>query len=147
LYHDGQLEGLRHHVPVFLRRRPAERTNADLAVFHRRLMRAARAHKCGPDWQTVNVAGWDDNHSADHLLAWTSTTTTGRLLVAVNFSPFRAQGMVQLPWSDLSHAKWALTDVLYGDVEFIRDGEILAKDGLYVDLPPWQAHVLRLSSR
>jgi hypothetical protein len=38
LWHDGQLEGRRVHLPVFLSRRPPERVDAELLAFYRSLL-------------------------------------------------------------------------------------------------------------
>jgi hypothetical protein len=47
-----------------------------------------------------------------------------------------------LPWEAVRGRQWQLTDLLDD-----RDGDELAGSGLYVDLPPWGAHVLALEPR
>ena len=51
--------------------------------------------------------------------------------------------MVHLPWTDLAGRTWRLDDLLTGD-RFERDGDDMATAGLYVALPPWAYHVLKL---
>jgi hypothetical protein len=46
-------------------------------------------------------------------------------------------------WPDLPGRSWQLTDVLSQNV-FKRDGGELASSGLFVDLGPWQSHLLAL---
>ena len=62
----------------------------------------------------------------------------------MNWSPAPAQGRVYLGWDDLAGRSWAFTDVLAG-TRYDRDGDDLARDGLYVDRPGWGAHVFRIS--
>jgi hypothetical protein len=69
-----------------------------------------------------------------------------RHLVVVNLSGQLAQGRVPLGWADLRGRGWRLTDLL-GDAVFERDGDELADPGLFVDLAPWQFHLLALRAR
>jgi hypothetical protein len=48
-----------------------------------------------------------------------------------------------LDWPDLPGRSWQLTDIL-GQSVFERDGAELAIPGLFVDLGPWQFHLLAL---
>ena len=76
------------------------------------------------------------------MLAWAwHEGDTPHHLVIVNFSPHAAQGLVSLPWPELAHQAWRLTDLLDGRV-FERDGDDMVRNGLYVDLPQWGVHVL-----
>ena len=63
--------------------------------------------------------------------------------MVVNLSGQPAQGRVPLGWADLRGHGWRLTDLL-GDAVFERDGDELADPGLFVDLAPWQFHLLAL---
>jgi hypothetical protein len=94
-------------------------------------------------WQLATVEGWPDNQSADHLLAWTWDQPGRRHLVVVNHSDTRADGMVRLPWTDLS-GSCELVDLLSGAV-FERDGNQLMNEGLYVALDPDAVHLLHLT--
>jgi hypothetical protein len=78
-------------------------------------------------------------------LAWCWTSTDHRALVAVNDADAPAAARVHAPWDDLSGRRWQLDDLLSGD-RFVRDGDELATDGLYVQLPPWGCHVLSWSA-
>ena len=54
-----------------------------------------------------------------------------------------AQARIPLDWPDLPGRRWRLTDIL-GRSVFERDGTELASPGLFVDLGPWQFHLLAL---
>ena len=64
-----------------------------------------------------------------------------RALVVVNDAGEHAAARVHLPWGDLAGRSWRLEDQLAGDV-FERDGDELANEGLFVQLPPWGTHLL-----
>jgi hypothetical protein len=139
LWHDGQFEGRRVHLPVFLGRRPDEPVDDDLRRFYRRLVSAAATLRWA-DWTLLEVTGWPDNPTHQDVLAWAWHHRLPHHLVAVNLAGHRSQGRVALPWEGLRGRQWRLTDLLDGQV-FDRDGDELASAGLYVDLPPWGAHV------
>jgi hypothetical protein len=136
LYHDGQLEGRRTRIPVFLGRGPDEPADADLRAFYGRLLRAVAESDLG-DWQLCVCEGWPDNDSHRNLVAW----SWGRHLVVVNLSGAPAQARVRLPWQGLRGRGWELSDRLDGR-HFERSGDELAGEGLYVGLDPWASHFL-----
>jgi hypothetical protein len=74
-------------------------------------------------------------------VAWCWANGAARHLVVVNLGDGAAQGRVRLPWADLAGRGWELADRLGGEC-FQRDGDELARDGLYVDLAGWGAHFL-----
>ncbi len=142
LLHEGQLEGRRVHVPVFLGRAPDEPPDRDLAAFYARLLRAvAGSGLRDGDWRLCECTGWPDNDGARRLVAWGWDGPAGRHLVVVNLSDAPAQARVRLPWPGLGGRRWALADRLGGE-RFERDGDELAADGLYVALDAWGAHFL-----
>lgn len=141
LWYEGQFDGRKVRVPVFLTRRPHEETDAGLRAFYETLV--ANDIRTG-QWEQRWAAGWPDNTSAEHLLAWTWTDGAVRALVVVNWSEAPSQGRVDLGWDDLGGRRWTFTDVLTGAV-YERDGDELVRDGLYVERPPWGPHVFRVS--
>jgi hypothetical protein len=143
LYHEGQFEGRKVKLPVFLRRRPEEPVDADLFSFIHRLLNAIHqpVFKEGY-WQLCVCTGWQDNDSYQNLLAWCWCDTDDRFLIVVNYSNQAVQGRVQLPGSDLQGRHWRLNDLLC-EVTFERNGDEMHHEGLFVALGPWQHHFLR----
>ncbi|HLM28626.1 MAG TPA: hypothetical protein VK360_01795, partial [Acidimicrobiales bacterium] len=141
LWHEGQFDGRRVRPPVFLTRRPVEEPDPELRAFYLRLvatdLRAGR-------WERRDVAGWPDNQTAEHLLAWSWTEGSRRSLTVVNWSGASAQGRIAMTGEPLGGRSWAFTDVLMG-TRYDRHGDDLAANGLYVDLPRWGAHLFRIS--
>ncbi|HET6869353.1 MAG TPA: alpha-amylase family glycosyl hydrolase [Solirubrobacteraceae bacterium] len=145
LYHDGQFEGWRTHVPVFLRRAPDELADLGLRAFYERLVRVvADSDLRGGHWQLCACEGWPDNDSARRLVAWCWSTEGSRHLVVVNLADGPAQARVRLPWTDLAERTWRLEDRLASQ-GFERGGDELAADGLYVALDGWGHHFLAFS--
>jgi hypothetical protein len=65
-------------------------------------------------------------------------------VVAVNDAPNQSQCHVRLPFADLGHGRWQFEDLL-GTATYDREGDDLQARGLYLDVPPWQAHVFSIT--
>jgi hypothetical protein len=145
LLHQGQFEGKRTRIPVFLGRGPTEREDGELAGFYSRLLQAIRnAGGLRGEWSLRAVNGWPDNQSCRNLLAWSWMDGDARTLVVVNYSGAPAQGIVEMGWPDLSGATWRLVDPL-ADQLFDREGADMQEHGLYVQLEPWGTHFFHVS--
>jgi hypothetical protein len=142
LLHEGQTEGLRVRLPVFLGRRSEEPVDADLVAFYRRLLTAlmSPAFRDGR-WQLCERSGWPDNQSCMNLVAWCWRREEERCVIVVNLSDARSQARVRIPWDNVAGRSWRLTDALLG-AEFGRDGDEMSGIGLYVELEGWASHLL-----
>ena len=144
LLHEGQLEGRKVRLPVFLGRRPEERTDDNLRAFYERLLAVVTgdAFRDG-EWRLCERSGWPDNQTHWSVLAWSWAKVGERHMVVINFGPAAAQARVRVPWDDLAGKTWRLTDALVGEI-YERHGDEMRDAGLYVDLAPWQCHLFRL---
>ncbi|GAA3388304.1 alpha-amylase family glycosyl hydrolase [Cryptosporangium minutisporangium] len=147
LWHEGQFDGRRVRVPVFLGRRPDEPSDPELRRFALGLLAAiGRSGLRSGEWCLSETTGWPDNPTHRNLLAWTWEKGPERQLVILNLSADPAQGRVRLPWADLRSHRWTLTPLLdedpYDSDPFVRDGSEMADVGLFVDLPAWGWHLV-----
>jgi hypothetical protein len=142
LFHEGQLEGRRVRLPVFLRRGPDELADLELAGFYRRLLAALAApvFRDG-SWRLLERTGWPDNASFASIVAWCWEGEGERFVVVVNLADAPADARVRLPWADLGGRRLRLADVLSGEA-YEREGDELLDPGLYVALAPWGFHLL-----
>ena len=144
LFYDGQFEGRRVRLPVFLGRAPDEAVDMAVYQFYTALLAAIdRPVFHEGEWQLCLGHGWADNASGENLIAWVWRDRVERYLIVVNLSGERAQARIVLPWDDLPGQSWRLADELAG-AAFDRDGNDMADAGLYVDLPAWGHHFLRV---
>jgi len=144
LLHEGQFEGRKVRLPVFLGRRPAEPVDHELAAFYGRLVQETRrdAFRNGA-WRLCERSGWPDNQSCLNILAWCWAKDDERYLIIINFRQQAAQARVQVPWDELGGKTWRLSDVLSGE-SYDRSGDEIRDAGLYVDLKPWQYHLFQV---
>ncbi|WP_229073729.1 alpha-amylase family glycosyl hydrolase [Actinoplanes sp. DH11] len=141
LWHDGQFDGRRAQLPVFLARYRDEPADLGLREFYHRLLALAAPLRRG-EWRMLDCLGWPDNPTHRDVLAWAwYDGDVPRHVVVINFGAHASQGRVELPWPALAGRAWRLTNLLDGRV-FERDGADLVGNGLFVDLPAWGAHVI-----
>ena len=142
LFHEGQFEGRKVRLPVFLGRRPAEPADTDLQAFYCTLLKDASLKELrNGQWQLCDRTGWPDNASCRNIVAWCWRSAGGYRLIVVNLSAYSAQGLVLLPWDELKGRSWQMADLFTGK-EYEWSGDEMCTRGLYVDLPPWGYHVL-----
>lgn len=145
LLHEGQFEGRRIRLPVFLQRRPAEPVDADLQNFYQTLLAALAqpVFKAG-EWRLGERSGWPDNQSYLNLMAWGWRLGEERRLIIVNLSEHRSQALVPLPWEDVAGRPWRLTEAFTGEI-YAHDGQQLRHPGLFVDLEGWGFHFFQVA--
>ncbi|MGH7258883.1 MAG: alpha-amylase, partial [Nitrospiraceae bacterium] len=146
LLHEGQFQGRRTRVPVFLKRRLEEAPDLDLERFYHNLLRetAQEPFRTG-EWSLCECSGWPDNMSCRNVLAWCWKRGSSRCLVILNLSQTSSQARVLAPWSDAAARLWRLMDPLSGEA-YDRQGDELVGPGLYVSLDPWRWHFFRLEA-
>ncbi len=144
LIHEGQLEGRKVRLPVFLGRRPQEPVDDQIKAFYQRLLQAIQTEAIREgEWRLCEQSGWPDNQSQENLLAWCWRKEEERSLIVINLSPGRSQGLVQVPWNELAGLNWHLKDLLSGE-NFERNGSEMLRPGLYVDLEGWKVHFFKV---
>jgi hypothetical protein len=145
LFHEGQFEGRKVRLPVFLGRRPDEPVDPELRAFYKRLLQAVNA-PVFPDgqWQLCQRTGWPDNQSCQNVVAWVWVKDDDRRLIVVNLSESAVQARVQVPWEDLRGQTWRLRDAL-SDASYERNGDEMVAPGLYVEMGPWEGNVFQSS--
>ena len=137
LFHEGQFDGRKVRIPVFLGRRPSEPVNKPLRAFYESLLQAINSPIFHDgEWRLCERRGWPDNLSFQNLVAWSWHKDDDRRLIVVNLSGSPSQARVQVPWQEIRGTSWHLIDAL-SNARYDRDGDDMASSGLYVDLKPW----------
>ena len=146
MFHEGQFDGRKVRLPVFLARRPEEPVDCELQRFYRTLLAAidSPAFRDG-DWRLCGRTGWPDNPSFENLVVWSWDNGKDFRLVVVNLSDRAAQANVRISRDGLRGEIWHLTDAFSGAV-YERSGDEMTSSGLYVDLPPWGYHCLNFAA-
>lgn len=141
--HEGQLSGSRLKLPVQLARRPLEPPQPDVANLYERLLATLPATTVGQGKGELlrPRPAWPGNPTAQNfvIVQW-QTQSPGFDLVVANLAPSRSQCYVPLTIADLPARNWSMKDLL-GKEEYVRNGEDLQSQGLYLDLPEYGAQL------
>jgi hypothetical protein len=142
LFHEGQFEGRKVRLPVFLKRRPIENVDYDLKAFYGRLMEAINIQTIREGrWRLCRLSGWPENTSWMNIAAWCWQMGQEICLTVVNLSDTRSQARVHLTGVNLAGMTVKMTDIMKNEI-YERPGNEMAEIGLYVDLEPWAYHVM-----
>ena len=145
--HEGQRSGRRLRASNHLRRRATEPIDLDLRGFYIRLLEiGSRPEVRDGQWRLLTARqAWEGNPTSDRFIAFTWESGLSRLLVAVNYGPTQGQCYVDLGGRGLEGQTWTLTDLVNPTVEYTRNGDDLARRGLYLDLPAWGHHAFEVA--
>jgi len=145
LFYEGQFEGRKVRLPVFLCRRPEEMTDTESREFYLKILKiiAGPAFHEG-EWQLCECCGWADNDNFLNFFAWTWKLKSDRYLVVINFCDRESQGKVRFYWEELRGKNWELFDLL-SEVTYNRIGEEMLQPGLYIGLPAWGYHFFKIN--
>jgi glycosidase len=146
-FHEGQLEGRTKKVSVHLQRRPKEEINPALGEFYARLLACLKQREIREgEWRLLEcVPAWEGNWTSDCFVsfAWHCPGSLP-LVAAVNFAANQSQCYLPLPFEELLGKSLSLKDLLNA-VTYDRDGDDMARRGLFLDMPPWGYHVFKLA--
>jgi len=137
LLHEGQLTGNTKCVSVHLGRRPGEPPQREISAFYESALTALRTTSVG-DGQGLLLKpspAWADNPTARNFVVvqWQAEPPDFDLVV-VNLASHPSQCYVPLEIKGLVDCNWQMTNLL-GPERFQRNGDDLARAGLYLDVP------------
>jgi hypothetical protein len=145
--HEGQLAGARVKIPVQIGRRPIEFAQPEVANIYNETLTALRGSAVGRGRSELlhPRAAWPDNPTARNfvIVQWQDKPLEFNLVV-VNLAAHRSQCYAPLTIERLSERNWTMMDLL-GTERYVRVGEDLERQGLYLDLPPHGAQLFRFS--
>lgn len=142
--YEGQLEGWRIQTPVHLARWPRENANAEISAMYEQLFMALKTSAVGHGkWKFLRPNGWPDNSTAQHfvVIQWQGPRQEFDLVV-VNLASHHSQCVVRPAIEGLAAHDWEMRDLLGPEIHH-RQGRVLEKHGLHLDLPGNGARLFR----
>lgn len=147
LLHEGQLTGMRLRTPVQLLRRAVEPADETIARIYEQVLTTLPKTAVGQERGQVLQprSAWEGNPTAENfILAQWQTRAPEFDLVVVNLAPHRSQCYALLTIENLKAYHWSMVDLL-GEERYVRVGEDLQAQGLYLDLPAHGAQLFHFS--
>ena len=144
-FYQGQFEGCKTHVSMHIGRRPVEPIDTELQKFYSRLLEVLKRPEVHDgQWRLCSCRqAWPGNGTWDQFVVFSWEKEDRRLLAAVNYGPVNGQCYVTLDLPGISGRTFSMLDLL-GKARYERDGDGLAGNGLYLDLPPWSFNVFEM---
>jgi len=145
LYHQGELEGRKIHLPIQLRMAAAEPPDpAAVAFFDKVLRTTNEAVFHEGQWSLLPVMPEGDGTSGN-LIVYEWRSEKAWKMIVVNLSANPSQGRVHLGDRVSPTAEYTFDDQL-NDVRYPRHGEELHNIGLFVRRDGFQAHLFDITS-
>jgi hypothetical protein len=143
-YHQGELEGLRIHLPITLRLAAAEPADPFSSAFFRKILAITREEVFHlGQWNPLDVSA-EGYISPAGLLVYEWRSEKAWKIVAVNLAAGASQGRVHLGDRVSPTQQYVFYDQL-NEVRYDRSGEELHNIGLFVRLEGFQAHVFDIT--
>lgn len=140
-YYDGQFEGKKIKLPVQLGREPKEPVQPCIKELYDRILSITREEifKNG-DWTLLEPGkSWYNNETYANLLAWEWRCGNERRLIVINYSDTLSTCRLKLDIS--GYPENIVFKDLMNDQSYLRSGEEIVSEGLYIELKPYQSHI------
>jgi hypothetical protein len=141
-YHHGQLNGGKTFVPMPLDKAQPETDDRQIRELYETVLRSADADVFhAGEWQLLEAQPAGDDTFQD-LIAYSWNSQADHRLIVVNLGSRTAQGKIQKAAVGASR-NCLFRDVLNGS-EYVWERSEIDRNGLYVKLAPYQAHVFEI---
>ena len=142
-FFDGQTEGKKVKLPIQLGREPKESKNKTVAGFYDKMFRITKSDIFSlGEWELKEALPVSDkDNSSGNVLTWLWTYKKEHCLVVVNYTNTSSQGRIKIS-ADNFQEQIIFKDLLNGN-EYIRTANEVMYSGLFIDLPPFQAHIFQ----
>ncbi|MCX5783437.1 MAG: alpha-amylase family glycosyl hydrolase [Elusimicrobia bacterium] len=141
LFYHGQIEGVAVKFPVQCLKHTAP-SDPVMQKFYRKLLKIAD-HPAfhGGEWVLIEPKpALENDNSSANILCWSWTQRRTVKLVIVNYS--KAAAKARIPLSTAPSAENAALYDELSDIFFTRPSQELSSKGLYVEMPPYSAHII-----
>jgi hypothetical protein len=140
LYHHGQLEGRKIHLPMLLSRAIEEPPDEEVKAFYEKLLSLTLADTFHTgEWSLLEAVSTGDE-SYSNLVAFRWKRSDQLKLVVVNLGNGYSQARISLSNELAGGMDYVLIDEL-NDQQYVRNGTDMAWPGLHVVLAGFHAHI------
>lgn len=148
LYHQGQLEGFKIKVPLYLTRGLGEQTDKNIHSFYKKLLPALKDIPLNAvQWELVVLfPAWKENESYKNFIVVFGKTEGIYYLAAANCTDVQSQCYAYFDISAIPAEDIIFKDIV-GTGEYIRNKEEIAIRGLYLDMPRYSFHLFKILAK
>ena len=143
LFHYKQLHGVEHKPPLRYIENNCKTNDSIRNVYEKILKESSHPAYHGGEWTLLEAGpAFSDDSTHNNLLCWYWKQQNTVKIVIVNYSDGHAQGRVPVKTSP-TNGNFSFKDEMSGET-FTRTSEEIIKQGLFVNLPPYNVHMLTL---
>lgn len=143
LIYEGQLEGRKYRHAIQLKRIFDEPINSDLYNFYKLLFTEIKKSSIQNGYFKFlsPLPAWENNPAYRNFIIYLyENDDHEKDLIVINLSPYQSQCKVKIESLDLINKKFLIKDRL-SDEKYIRDGNEMLYNGLYLELKPYQSQI------
>ncbi len=144
LYHQGELDGLKIHLPITLRMAADEPPDPQTAALFAKILRLTAENAFHSGVWNLLVVTPEGDAPPDGLIAYEWRSENSWKVIAVNLTNQTSQGRVHFEGCSLAAKEYTFYDQL-NDVRYIRAGDEMRCVGLFVRREPLEAHIFDVS--
>jgi hypothetical protein len=144
LYHQGELDGLKIHLPITLRMAADEPPDPQTAALFAKILRLTAENVFHNGVWNLLVVTPEGDAPPDGLIAYEWRSENSWKVIAVNLTNQTSQGRVHFEGHSLAAKEYLFYDQL-NDVRYIRAGDEMRGVGLFVRREPFEAHIFDVS--
>lgn len=143
MIHEGQMEGSEIRVPVQLGRLPTENTNDEIHKFYEILLDILPTKDFNDaKWNICDIDSINDNTYLN-VISYNWSLNGQMRLIVVNYSMKRVKAHIKIKNFDYGFQDWKFKDLLKHK-NYIYNGKDLNKNGIYIELDPWDSHIFEI---
>ncbi len=146
LIHKGQESGEKTRLPVQLLRKPEEHPDPAIVSLYASVLPVMTSPVLRDgEWRRLDsVPASEGDYSCSNILAWRwELRGKGAVISIVNLSGEKSRARIPMQIKGLRDRSVTFKDVIDGSV-YVRDGNEMCDHGLYIELGPGCAHLLRI---
>ncbi len=145
LIYDGQIEGRKFYHALQLGRIQKEQESAELINFYKLLFSSIKNSTIKNGYFKIlkPIPAWEGNPAFYNFIIYLyEDDKMNKDLVVINLSPYQSQCKVKILSYDLAGKRFLIKDRLSSE-EYLRDGDEMLNNGLYLDLKPYQTQIFK----
>jgi hypothetical protein len=144
LYHQGELDGSKIHLPITLRMPADEPSDPHVAAFFAKILRIIEEDVFHRGAWSLLTAAREGDAPPDGLIVYEWRSENSWKVIAVNLKGRASQGRVHFAGRSLPAKEYVFYDQL-NDVRYVRAGDEVRGAGLFVRREAFQAHIFDVS--
>jgi hypothetical protein len=148
LLHQGQIEGFKIKLPIYLKKPLGERIDERVVAFYKELLSTFKNISMNMfSWNSATIfTAWDGNETYKNFIILFSKMEGSYYLAAANYSDSQSQCYAHFDIAPIKAKELIFKDLL-SPSEYARDKEDIILRGLYLDMPKYSYHLFKILTK